>query len=381
MFVRAVGRAGPFEELSAAAFAMGSVVCSFSFPNFPVHHSTRNTLNTPHLPEAAVSENWRQLVKPYQVPSLSKSCWQIANTVLPYIGLWVLMYFTVTQSWLLTLAIAVLAACFLVRVFIIFHDCGHGAYFKSKRLNNVVGFFTGLLTLTPFRHWRWQHAVHHGTSGNLDARGIGDVWTMTVKEYQTAPWIKRMHYRITRNPVVLFGLVPLGLFLIYQRIPYAQASRPDRNSVHLMNLAILVYAVVLSALFGFWNFLWIQLTITGVSGTLGVWLFYVQHQFEDTYWRSKETWDYTDSAMQGSSFYKLPALLNWFSGSIGYHHIHHLSSRIPNYNLKACHDSEPFFQQVPEINLRRSFRSLRLRLWDESSGKLVGYPRKNGGLG
>ncbi|NBB79645.1 MAG: fatty acid desaturase [Verrucomicrobia bacterium] len=328
-------------------------------------------------PENPETENWRQLVKKYQVPSLHKSLWQISNTLIPYAGLWGLMYFTVQWSWPLTLAFATLAALFLVRVFIIFHDCGHGAYFKSKRLNNVVGFVTGLLTLTPYRHWKWQHAVHHGTSGNLDARGIGDVWTMTVKEYQSASWLTRLHYRVARNPVVLFGLVPLGLFLIYQRIPYAQASRRDRNSVHWMNLAILLYAGGLSWFFGFWNFLWIQLTITGISGTLGVWLFYVQHQFEDTYWRAGDAWDYTASAMEGSSFYKLPGMLNWFSGSIGYHHIHHLSSRIPNYNLKACHEAEPFFQQVPEINLRRSLRSLRLRLWDEASGKLVGFAERN----
>lgn len=262
----------------------------------------------------------------------------------------------------------------MVRVFIIFHDCGHGSYFKSKRLNHVVGFVAGLLTLTPYRHWKWQHAVHHGTTGNLDARGIGDVWTMTVKEYQSASWATRLQYRLTRNPLILFGVVPLGLFFIYQRFPYPQASQRDRNSVHWMNFSILLYGIGLSLIFGFWNFPWIQVTITAVSGTLGVWLFYVQHQFEDTYWRSGSDWDYTASAMEGSSCYKLPAVLNWFSGSIGYHHIHHLSAHIPNYHLKACHEAEPFFQQVPEINLKGSLRSLRLRLWDEESGKLVGYP-------
>lgn len=326
-------------------------------------------------PDAKASDTWQSLVKKYQVPSLPKSLWQIANTVVPYVGLWSLIYFTVQWSWPLTLALAAVAALFLVRVFIIFHDCGHGSYFKSRRVNHVVGFVSGLLTLTPYRHWKWQHAVHHGTAGNLDARGIGDVWTMTVKEYQSASWATRLQYRLTRNPLILFGVVPLGLFFIYQRFPYPQASRRDRNSVHWMNFAILLYGVGLSFIFGFWNFLWIQVTITAVSGTLGVWLFYVQHQFEDTYWRTGSDWDYTASALEGSSFYKLPAVLNWFSGSIGYHHIHHLSAHIPNYNLKACHEAEPFFQQVPEINLKGSLRSLRLRLWDEESGKLVGYPK------
>jgi omega-6 fatty acid desaturase (delta-12 desaturase) len=332
-----------------------------------------NTNPLPSLADSAPPENWRQIVKKYQTPSLGKSLWQIANTLIPYVGLWALMYFTVRISWPLTLGLGVLASLFLVRVFIIFHDCGHGSYFKSKRANNLMGFVSGLLTLTPYRHWKWQHAVHHGTAGNLDARGIGDVWTMTVKEYQAASLATRLRYRFTRNPFVLFGLVPLGLFFVYQRFAYSSASRRDRNSVHWMNFAILLYVISLSLLFGFWSFLWIQVTITAVSGTLGVWLFYVQHQFEDTYWRAGGEWDYTASAMEGSSFYKLPAVLNWFSGNIGYHHIHHLSSRVPNYHLKACHEAEAFFQQVPELTLTGSLKSLRLRLWDEESQKLVGY--------
>lgn len=324
--------------------------------------------------EATAPLNWRKIVRKYQTPSLAKSLWQIVNTAVPYLGLWVLMYFTMSYSWPLTLALAALAALFLIRVFIIFHDCGHGSYFASKRVNNVVGFISGILTLTPYHHWKWQHAVHHGTSGNLDARGIGDVWTMTVQEYQSSSIWVRLQYRFTRNPVVLFILVPLGLFFVYQRFAYKSASQRDRRDVYWMNFSILLYVLALSSIFGFWNFLLIQAVVTGVSGTLGVWLFYVQHQFEDTYWRSGADWDYTDSAMQGSSFYKLPAVLNWFSGNIGYHHIHHLSSRIPNYNLRACHESEPFFQQVPELSLRASLKSLRLRLWDESQQKLVGYP-------
>jgi omega-6 fatty acid desaturase (delta-12 desaturase) len=284
------------------------------------------------------------------------------------------MYFTMSISWPLTLALGALAALFLVRIFIIFHDCGHGSYFASKRANNVVGFISGLLTLTPYRHWKWQHAVHHGTSGNLDQRGIGDVWTMTVKEYQSSSIWVRLHYRFTRNPIVLFVLIPLALFFVYQRFSYTRASKRDRRDVYLMNLSILIYAIVMSTIFGFWTFLLLQSVVTGVSGTLGVWLFYVQHQFEDTYWRSGEDWNYTDCAMQGSSFYKLPAVMNWFSGNIGYHHIHHLSSRIPNYHLQACHEAESFFQQVPELTLRKSLKSLSLRLWDEERQKLIGYP-------
>ena len=291
----------------------------------------------------------------------------------PFVAIWILLYYTVEKSWSLTLGLAALAGLFLVRVFIIFHDCGHGSFFKSKAANQTIGFIAGLMTLTPFRHWRWQHAVHHSSSGNLDERGVGDVWTMTVKEYKAAGFWLRLQYRLARNPLILFLITPLGLFLVYQRFAYKFAKRRDRYDVYIMNACIMVYFAAMISIFGFWNFTFIQLTMTGVSGAAGVWLFYVQHQFEDTYWRSGEEWDYTDSAMKGSSFYRLPALLNWFSGNIGYHHIHHLSSRIPNYNLRACHESEPFFQQVPELTLRTSLRSIKLRLWDEDKGKLVGY--------
>ncbi len=317
--------------------------------------------------------SWRKIVAKYQTPSLKKSVWQIINSMGPFIAIWILSYFTVEKSMPLTIGLAALAGLFLVRVFIIFHDCGHGSFFKSKTANQTIGFIAGLMTLTPFRHWRWQHAAHHSSSGNLDERGVGDVWTMTVKEYKAAGFWLRLQYRLTRNPVILFLLTPLGLFLVYQRFAYKFAKRRDRYDVYMMNACILVYFAAMISIFGFWNFTFIQLTMTGVSGAVGVWLFYVQHQFEDTYWRSGEEWDYTDSAMKGSSFYRLPAILNWFSGNIGYHHIHHLSSRIPNYNLKACHESEPFFQQVPELTLRTSLRSIKLRLWDEDSGKLVGY--------
>ena len=337
------------------------------------HHSVSDETLPPGSKQVEAPISWRKIVAQYRQPCLKKSVWQIINTGIPYIGLWALMYFTMTFSWVLTIALAILAGLFLVRVFIIFHDCGHGSYFRSKKANNIVGFISGLLTLTPYRHWRWQHAVHHGSSGNLDQRGIGDVWTMTVKEYLAAPRWERFCYRLTRNPFVLFGLIPLGLFLFYQRIAYTNASKLDKRSVWAMNATILVYAVAMSALFGFGNYLLIQLTVTAVASTLGVWLFYVQHQFEDTYWRSGEEWDYTHSAMKGSSFYKLPKILQWFSGNIGYHHIHHLSSRIPNYSLERCHNAEPFFQQVPELTLHSSLKSLKLRLWDEDSQKLVGY--------
>ncbi len=317
--------------------------------------------------------DWRKIVKQYTKPNRAKAIGQLCNTLIPYVVLWVVMFFTMTISWPLTIALAMFASLFLVRIFIIFHDCGHGSFFASKKANDILGFITGLCTLTPYRHWRWQHAVHHGCSGNLDERGIGDVWTMTVAEYLAAPWYIRLQYRFMRNPLVLFGLIPLGLFWVYQRFTYKKASKADKRSVYQMNLAIAIYVVVMSLIFGFWNFFWIQLAVSATCGGLGVWLFYVQHQFEDTYWSEGGTWDYTLSAMQGSSFYKLPAALNWFSGNIGYHHIHHLSSRIANYNLKACHEAESYFQQVPELTLRESLKSLHLRLWDEENKKLIRF--------
>ena len=334
----------------------------------------KSATNTP-IPNPAEAEpvNWRKIVTKYQQPCLRKSSWQIVNSIGPYLLLWIAACFTVQISWPLTLTLAAIAGLFLVRIFIIFHDCGHGSFFESKRANNVLGFITGILTFTPYRYWRWQHAVHHGTSGNLDHRGTGDIWTMTVNEYRSAsPWM-RLRYVISRNPIVVFVIAPIGLFWIYQRFAFDGASRRDRRSVLWTNIGLAIYISTMSLILGFWNFFWIQLVVTLVSGTAGVWLFYVQHQFEDTYWRNADEWDYLTSAMQGSSFYKLPKILQWFSGNIGFHHIHHLSSRIPNYNLEACHNAEPFFQQVPELTLRSSIKSIHLRLWDEESEKLVGY--------
>ncbi|MCZ6674794.1 MAG: fatty acid desaturase [Verrucomicrobia bacterium] len=332
-----------------------------------------SSTNTLHSAEKKQPESWRAIVRKYQKPSLTKGLWQLTNSGIPYVGLWILMYFTTSVSWPLTIALCALASLFIMRLFIIFHDCGHGSFFKSRKANNIVGFLIGILTFTPYRHWTWQHAAHHGTSGNLDERGLGDIWTMTVNEFKEASSRTRLLYRFSRNPVVLFVLAPFGFLAIYQRFPVSSASKRDRYSVHLMNFSLLLYVVGMSFIFGFWNYLWIQLSIMTLSGTLGIWLFYVQHQFEDTYWRSNEEWDYASSALAGSSFYKLPAILNWFSGNIGYHHIHHLSSRIPNYNLQACHRAEPFFQQVPELTLAKSLKSLNLRLWDEDTQKLVGY--------
>jgi omega-6 fatty acid desaturase (delta-12 desaturase) len=331
---------------------------------------TDDLIQNERQPEVAV---WKQIVAKYQQPSLPRALWQIVNTLVPYAVLWYLMYLSLPVSWWLVVPLAMLAGAFVVRVFIIFHDCGHGSYFKSRAANDLVGFIAGVLTWTPYYHWRWEHAIHHASSGHLDKRGIGDIWTLTVQEYLEASRWKRFAYRLARNPFILFIIAPLYLFLIRQRFPSSNANKRERHSVYAMNLAILGMAVGLSMIFGVKAYVLIQSIILMVAGGSGVWLFYVQHQFEDVYWERGEDWDYTKAALEGSSFYKLPKILQWFSGNIGFHHIHHLSPRIPNYNLERCHKADPLFQKVKPVTLFTSFKSFTYRLWDERRRKLVGY--------
>jgi omega-6 fatty acid desaturase (delta-12 desaturase) len=316
---------------------------------------------------------WKEIVARYQKPSVARGVWQIVNTLVPYAALWFLMYLTLPVSWWLTVPLAILAGALMVRAFIIFHDCGHGSFFKSSAANHIVGVITGVLTFTPFYHWRWEHAIHHSSSSDLDRRGTGDIWTLTVQEYLESSRWKRFAYRLARNPIVLFVLAPLFLFLVIHRVPKSKAPLRERYSVYWTNLAVGAIAAGLILIFGLKAYLIIQLTVLMVAGSAGVWLFYVQHQFEGVYWERGEEWDYTTAALQGSSFYKLPKVLQWFSGNIGFHHIHHLSPRIPNYHLEKCHKAEPLFQTVKPITLFSSFKSFTFRLWDEQRRKLVGY--------
>jgi len=316
-------------------------------------------------------QRWREVVARYQKPSMGRASWQVLNTLVPYMGCWVLMYFSLKSSALLTLFLAILTGGLLVRTFILFHDCCHGSFFKSQRANDVLGWVTGLLTLTPYYHWRWEHSLHHATSSNLSRRGIGDIWTMTVKEYRNASLIQKLSYRIIRNPLILFGVGPLVLFFVLHRLARPHAPRRERLSVYLTNLGVLLLFCGLSWVFGVKEFFLIQTTMLLVGGGAGIWLFYVQHQFEDTYWEDDSSWDFVSAAVRGSSYYRLPKVLQWFSGNIGFHHIHHLSARIPNYNLERCHNAESLFQSVREMTLVGSLRSLGLRLWDEEERKLV----------
>jgi omega-6 fatty acid desaturase (delta-12 desaturase) len=331
-----------------------------------------NAGSDPGISRPSTAE-WKAIVAPYQKPSTWRATWQIVDTIVPYAFCWVLMYWTVTISWWLTIPLAMIAGALLVRVFIIFHDCGHGSFFKSRVANDITGFIAGIFTLTPYYHWRWEHSLHHATSGDLDRRGTGDVWTLTVQEYLESTRWKRFAYRLARNPIILFFIAPVFLFVVRERFPSPKASRRERRSVWLMNAAILVMATCLSLVFGLKEYLLIQLTVTMTAGAAGVWMFYVQHQFEDAYWERGEEWDYATAAIQGSSFYKLPRMLQWLSGNIGFHHIHHLSPRVANYNLERCHNSHPLFRDVKPLTLRSSLKSLKFRLWDEKRGRLVGF--------
>ena len=305
--------------------------------------------------------------------------WQVVNTLVPYIGLWYLMYRSLDVSYWVTLALAVVAAGFAWRLFIILHDCGHGSFFRSKRANTILGFIAGVLTFTPYQRWRHEHSMHHATSGDLDRRGVGDIWTMTVQEYRTSSSLNRLRYRLYRNPLMMFVLGPLYLFVVSHRFPPRRASKRERRSVHWTNIGIAGILALMSVTIGLQAYLLVQLPILMIWGAGGVWLFYVQHQHEGVYWQRHERWDYVTAALEGSSFYKLPRILQWFTGNIGFHHIHHLSPRIPNYFLQKCHEDAELFKDVPAVTLLSSARSLTFRLWDEEHCELVGFSRSRAG--
>ena len=318
---------------------------------------------------------WYQDVAQYQQPDLRKAVWQLVNTFVPYAALWFLMIRTVQLgvSYWITLALAVVAAGFMARIFIFFHDCGHGSFFASRRANTILGYITGILTFTPYEDWRHSHGIHHATVGDLDRRGTGDVYTMTVEEYLAAPRIKRLAYRVFRHPLVTFGLGPGIIFLITHRFSHKGAGKRQRYSVVLTNLAILAIVAVASVTIGFRTYVLVQLPIILIGATAGVWLFYVQHQFEEVYWARHEAWDPWRAALEGASYYKLPRVLQWFTGNIGLHHIHHVRARIPNYNLQRCYDKVPAMQAVEPLTIRKSLRSPWLDLYDEEQQKLVSF--------
>jgi acyl-lipid omega-6 desaturase (Delta-12 desaturase) len=316
---------------------------------------------------------WREALAPYEQPRLGRSMLDLATSVVPYLGLSVLMYLAVDVSYLLVLAISVPAAGFLLRTYILFHDCTHGSFLKTKRANHWLGVVLGLLVYSPFQSWRHNHAVHHATAGDLDRRGVGDVPTLTVAEYHSATWKKRLGYRLFRNPFVMFGIGPIYALVLQPRLVSRSARPRLKRSVMGTNVALAVLVTAICLLVGWREFLLVQWPTALLAGSAGVWLFYVQHQFEDAYWENTGEWTYADAALQGSSYLKLPKVLQFFTGNIGLHHVHHLSARIPNYNLQRAHDDNPIFHDVPTISLWDGLRAVRLKLWDEDRGRLVTF--------
>lgn len=318
-----------------------------------------------------------KLLAPYQKPNVRRSIWQLVNTLIPYVVLWVAIVYVMKISYLLALPLIILASLFLVRIFIFFHDCGHNSFFPSTKVNRRLGFWLGVLVFTPSEQWWKSHAIHHATSGNLDKRGHGDVTTLTVDEYFEQKFFGRVGYRLFRNPLIMFLLGPFYMFFLSHRLPLPHYGRKETMSVVWSNLAILALAVGLSLLIGWKEYLLIQIPIMMIGGTLGIWLFYVQHQFEDAYWERAENWDYVASALLGASYYKLPKVLQWFSGNIGFHHVHHLSPRIPNYNLEPAHENvEPIHRFARVITIRDSLRTTRLKLFDEPLRRMVGFVKQ-----
>ena len=276
-------------------------------------------------------------------------------------------------SYLITLFLTLIASGLLVRIFIIFHDCGHGSFFKSKKVNNIVGIICGILAYTPYYKWHSQHSGHHATTVNLDKRGIGDVWTMTVNEYLDSSKWKRFFYRSFRNPFIMFTLGPLYMIIVQNRFSKKSMTPKERRNVYFTNIVLSLMAMGMILLIGLKAYLLIQIPLIVISHAIGLWLFYIQHQFEDVSWDRTTSWDYKTAAIEGSSFLKLPAILQWFTGNIGFHHVHHLSPRIPNYNLARCQYENELFKDVKPITLFSTFKALNLSLWDEANGQLIRF--------
>jgi len=317
----------------------------------------------------------RKMLSAYGKPNLGISILQILNTFIPYLGLWAILIFMVNRGYpaYIIAALIILASLILVRIFILFHDCTHGSFFKLRLANIILGYICGILTFTPFNYWQHNHLVHHGSYADLDRRGVGDIWTLTVLEYRSASKRKQLGYRLYRNPFVFLGVGPGYFFLFTQRLLHQWKGKSERFSILFTNLAIVVIVLAASLTMGLKTYLIIQVPVMLISGAIGVWLFYVQHQFEGVYWSRHLDWDPVKAALSGSSYYKLPRVLQWFTGNIGFHHVHHVLPRIPNYRLQECYDQTPVLQSVRPLGIARSLKSLWLNLWDEKEQKLVSF--------
>lgn len=315
----------------------------------------------------------RKEVASFEKSNTFSSNMQLINTLLPFFVLWILAYQSLSISIWLTLVFAILSSGFVIRIFIVFHDCTHYSFYQNNKANRVVGTLTGIITLFAYEKWKRNHAIHHATSSNLDKRGTGDVWVMTVNEYIEASFWGRLAYRLYRNPIIMFGLGPIYLFLISNRFNRRGARWKERVNTYIINISILAIYSLVIWLIGWQAFITIQIPILLISGSLGIWLFYVQHQFEDSYFEDEDEWDFVKAAVDGSSYYKLPKFLQWITGNIGYHHVHHLSPRVPNYHLESAHRSTPPLQKATTITLTSSLKSIRFRLYDEDTKTFVSF--------
>lgn len=323
----------------------------------------------------AQARAWAKVLAPYRKPNPVRSTYELAITAIPFVALWALTALAVTHGYWWGLLLTIPAAGFLVRLFIVQHDCGHGTLYQRRSLNDWIGRVLGVFTLTPYDYWRRTHAVHHATAGNLDKRGIGDITTLTVAEYRALPWLGRLRYRLYRHPAVMFGLGPAWLFICQYRLPFGlmRAGVQPWTSTLATNVAIAIPVALLMWLMGPIEFLLVQIPITLMAATAGVWLFYVQHQFEETHWSDAEEWNFQNAALHGSSHYDLPAPLRWMSGNIGIHHVHHLSATVPFYRLPEVLRDHPQLHDIGRITFIESLACVKLVLWDENARRLVSF--------
>lgn len=336
-------------------------------------------MNAHVFPIASVADDndgaWLKILSKYRQPRFGRSAFELIVTLLPFTAFWAGAYISVILGFPIGLVLVLPAAAFLLRLFMIQHDCGHGSFFARRRLDNWTGRALGVLTLTPYDYWRRAHAAHHASAGNLDERGVGDITTLTVAEYHALPWSKRLAYRLYRHPLVMFGIGPAWLFLFKQRLPFGMMNSGALPWVSTMatNLAVAILTALMIWAVGLVPFLLVHLPVVLLAGAAGVWLFYVQHQFEDTHWSKGDEWQFPKAALHGASHYDLPLVLRWVTGNIGVHHVHHLSSRIPYYRLTEVLHDHPELAGIGRITLWQSIQCVRLVLWDEKSSKLVSF--------
>jgi omega-6 fatty acid desaturase (delta-12 desaturase) len=325
------------------------------------------------MPSPPSTRSWKRDLAPYLEVDPRRSLGQIASVVLPYAAVWVLAWIVEPSAWL-AVGLGLGATVFLARMYSLFHDLTHNSMFGSRKANSRFGYLLGFLLFTPYRWWQRQHMLHHAGTGNLDKRGAGEIYTMTLAEYENASRVRRLGYRAYRNPLLMLFVGPSLVFLFERRFPRRGMSRRILFSVVVTNVALAGWVIGWSLLVGWQTYLLIQGTTLVVGGAIAAWMLYIQHQYEETYYQSGEEWSFELAALQGSSYLEVPRALAWILGNANYHHVHHLSAKIPNYRLRAAHEEQPIFAQTPVVTVRSGIAALRLKLWDEDRGCLVRYP-------